>query len=221
MLLKLLTYFLPWYLRRRALNTWFGFEIDRDAYIGRLAWVWPQKLIMHAGCSIDHLTVAINLTKIEMAEKASIGRGNWITGFPEKQESLHFRHQPHRRAELILGASSSVTKNHHLDCTNLLHIGSFTTIAGYASQFLTHSINIAENRQDSLPIYIGDYTFIGTNVVVLGGASLPNYSVLGAKSLLNKSFTKEWTLYGGIPAAELKQLPRDTKYFFRKEGFVY
>ena len=94
------------------------------------------------------------------------------------------------------------------------------TIAGYQSQFLTHSINVYDNRQDSHPIYIGDYSFTGTNVVVLGGASLPANSVLGAKSLLNKSFQDEWMLYGGNPAKPIIPIRKDAKYFSRNKGFV-
>lgn len=218
--LKGLSFFFPWFLRRRFLNKFFGFEIQKGAYIG-YAWIFPKKLVMYPGSRIDHFTVAVNLNKIEIGANASIGRGNWITGFPTNKDSLHFKHQPERRAEMILGEHSAITKNHHLDCTNLLHIGSYTTIAGYNSQFLTHSINTNENRQDSAPIYIGSYSFVGTNVVVLGGAYLPNYSILGAKSLLNKSFTKEWVLYGGVPALELKDIPTSAKYFSRKSGFVY
>lgn len=219
MLLKVLTFLLPWPLRRRALNSWFGFEINKDAYIG-LSWVFPKKLIMNAGCRIDHFTVVINLDKVEMGIKATIGRGNWITGFPTLNDSMHFKHQPERRAELVMGKSSDITKNHHLDCTNLIQIGCFTTIAGYASQFLTHSIDVSENRQDSESIYIGDYTFVGTNVVVLGGSNLPSYSVLGAKSLLNKHYSNEWQLYGGVPAKPIKKIPREAKYFNRTDGFV-
>jgi acetyltransferase-like isoleucine patch superfamily enzyme len=220
MLLKLLTFLLPWPLRRRALNSWFGFDIDPTARIG-LAWVFPTKLIMKAHAHIDHLTVAINLDQIYMGERSSIGRGNWITGFSKDSDSLHFKHQAAtRRPELWLGESASVNKDHHLDCTNRIEIGRFATIAGYQSQFLTHSINVEENRQDSRPIVIGEYTFVATNVVVLGGSVLPNRSVLGAKSLLNKAFTDEWMLYGGVPAKALKEVPKSAKYFTRADGFV-
>jgi acetyltransferase-like isoleucine patch superfamily enzyme len=220
MVLKLITFFLPWPLRRRALNSWFGFHIHKAAYIG-LAWVFPKELIMHAGAKIDHFTVAINLTRIQMSANSTIGRGNWITGFPVNSKAHHFKHQPHRRAELILEESVAVTKNHHLDCTNQIYIGRFSTIAGYQSQLLTHSIDVIENRQDSAPIYIGDFAFVGTNVVVLGGSKLPAYSVLGAKSLLNKSYIKEWMLYGGVPAKLINEIPKDAKYFSRTDGFVY
>lgn len=219
MFLKVLTFFLPWSLRRRALNRWFGYEINPTARIG-LAWVFPRQLIMHANASIDHFTVAINLDRIDMAADASIGRGNWITGFPTNTRSAHFGHQPQRQAELWLGESASINKNHHIDCTNRIHIGRFATIAGYQSQFLTHSINVEKGIQDSAPIYIGDYTFVGTNVVVLGGSILPAHSVLGAKSMLNKAFPDEWTLYAGVPAKAVKEISKGAKYFTRTEGYV-
>ena len=219
MLLKVISFFLPWPLRRRALQAWFGYKIHPSAKIG-LAWVFPRKLMMAANTRIDHFTVAINLDKIEMADNASIGRSNWITGFSTHTGSPHFQHQLGRKAELILKESANVIKNHHLDCTNSITLGRFTTISGYQSQLLTHSIDVAENRQHSLPICIGDYTFVGTNVVILGGASLPDYSVLGAKSLLNKAYTEEWKLYGGVPARALSNLSPDAQYFHREKGFV-
>lgn len=176
---------------------------------------------MGANAHIDHFTVAINLDRLELGSRATIGRSNWITGFPLGNNSLHFRHQPNRRPCLLIGESAAITKNHHLDCTHTITIGPFATIAGYQTQFLTHSIDVLENRQDSAPISIGAYTFVGTNSVVLGGAVLPNYSVLGAKSLLNKVFLDEWMLYGGVPAKAIQPLPQTAKYFTRTEGFVY
>ncbi|MFL5787405.1 MAG: acyltransferase, partial [Flavisolibacter sp.] len=155
-----------------------------------------------------------------MEEKARIGRSNWITGFPTGTISNHFKHQSLRKPQLLLKESAAITKNHHIDCTDQIEIGRFATIAGYNSQLLTHSIDVTENRQDCAPIYIGDYTFVGTNVVILGGSYLPSNSVLGAKSLLNKSYSDEWKLYGGVPAKPLTDIPHTAKYFSRKNGFV-
>lgn len=220
MFLRIISFFLPWFLRRKALQKWFGYEIHPSAKIG-FAWVFPGKLVMAANAKIDHFNVAVHLDKIALGQNAAIGRGNWITGFTTKSTSPHFKHQQNRKAELILGESSNITKNHHIDCTHQIKIGKFATIAGYASQLLTHSINVYENRQDSAPILIGEYTFVSTNVVILGGATLPSYCVLGAKSLLNKAYTEEWKLYGGLPAKAIADIPKTAKYFNRTEGFVY
>ncbi len=73
MIFKLLTFFLPWPLRRRALNKWYGFKIKKGAYIG-LAWVFPRNLIMEEGAQIDHFTVAIHIDSIIMEKKTFIGR---------------------------------------------------------------------------------------------------------------------------------------------------
>ena len=176
---------------------------------------------MEAHAEIGHFNVIIHLDSVHLKTYSTIGRSNWVTGFPSSTASLHFRHQPARQSRLVLGDSAAVTKNHHLDCTNAIEIGRFATVAGYQSQFLTHSIDVFENRQSSAPISIGDYTFVGTNSVILGGAVLPAYSVLGAKSLLNKPHTEEWTLYGGVPAGALSRIPATAKYFTRTEGFVF
>ncbi|WP_372752999.1 acyltransferase [Mariniflexile sp.] len=176
---------------------------------------------MEADSYIGHLNVAVNLDMMELKSKATIGRSNWITGYSTKTDSKHFKHQENRQSKLYVGENAAITKNHHLDCTNRIHIGAFSTVAGYSSQFLTHSIDVYGNKQHSTPIHIGNYTFISTNVVVLGGAVLPNYSVLGAKALLNKKFDDEWVLYGGVPAKPVKNIDTSAQYFSRTEGFVY
>lgn len=221
MLKKIVAFILPWKLKRWFLIRFFQYDIDPTAKIG-FAWIFPGKLVMGAGSKIGHFTVAIHLDCITMGKSSSIGRSNWITGFPSSGESLHFRHQREtRKSELQLGDHSAITKNHHIDCTNRITIGAFVTIAGYYSQLLTHSINIEAGIQDSYPIQIGDYCFIGTNSVILGGAKLPPYSVLGAKSLLTKVFEQPFTLYGGVPANYIKELNKDATYFKRQTGYIF
>jgi acetyltransferase-like isoleucine patch superfamily enzyme len=216
--LMLMAMLLPWNLRRTFLEKQFGFQIHPTARIG-LAWIAPTRLIMEEGSSIGHFTVAKNLDLLHLKARAIIGRGNWITGFP-LGDSPHFASETNRRPELIVGEDSAITNRHLLDCTSAIHIGAFTTIAGFQSQFISHTIDIRLNRQTSGPIQIGKYCFIGTNCVALGGAALPDYCVLGAKSLLNKTHTQTHRLYGGVPARELQTLPPDCGYFTRREGFV-
>ncbi|HEX8280536.1 MAG TPA: hypothetical protein VF551_04105 [Chthoniobacterales bacterium] len=217
-LLMLLSLLLPWSARRALLEKQFGYSIHPTARIG-LAFVFPERLIMEAHTSIGHLTVCKNIALLHLAEDAVIGRGNWITGFP-LGPSPHFASEADRRPELIVGAHSAITHRHFIDCTNQITIGRFTTFAGFQSQMLTHSIDIAASRQASARIRVGDYCFVGTNSVLLGGSALPDYSVLGAKSLLNKSFTQTHRVYGGVPARELQEIPADSAYFHRATGFV-
>lgn len=218
-LIKAFLVLLPWQVKRPFLQLFFKFELSPSARIG-FSWVYPKRLHLKSGSTIGSLCVAVNLDFIHLGENSSIGRGNWITGFPLGTNSCHFAHQSNRKAELIVGNHSAISKNHHIDCTNSIIIGSFTTIAGYGSQFLTHSINLDANIQDSEPITIGNYCFVGTACIVMGGASLPDCSVLGASSLLNKQYADDWTLYAGVPARPIKEIDKNSLYFSRSIGFV-
>ncbi len=218
-LLMLVGFLLPWAVRRRWLCAVFGYEIHPTARIG-LSWVQPGKLVMEAGARIGSGTVCKGLAWLEMREGAHLGNLNWVTGLPTGS-GRYFTHQPERQPELRLGRHASVTNRHLLDCTGSVSIGAFSTFAGFQSQILTHSIDLAAGRQSSQPVSIGEYCFVGTNCVLLGGSKLPDRSVLGAKSLLNKAWTDAGILYGGVPAKPLRALPTaEMRYFQRQEGWV-
>jgi acetyltransferase-like isoleucine patch superfamily enzyme len=217
-LLYWISFLLPWVLRRRLLVAVFGYRIHPTSYIG-FAWVMPEQLIMGPHSEIGALTVCKGLKLLHLKENAAIGKGNWITGYPTR-EPRHFAHQVDRRPELIVGEHSAITNRHLIDCTSSVAIGAFTTFAGYRSQILTHSIDLENSRQSSAPITVGDYCFIGTDCVLLGGTSLPDHSVLGAKSLLNKQYSEPYWLYAGNPARPVKRLADNLGYFRRQVGFV-
>lgn len=220
LILKIISLFLPWKIRRIYLNVFFGYKIHHTAKIG-LAWIFPTYLEIGKNSVISHFTIAIHLEKLVIGEESIINRGNWITGSPLNANNKHFTYKTDRKPELIIGSHSAITKNHHIDCTDLVLIGDFVTIAGYNSVILTHSINIYENRQDCDSIIIEDYTFIGTGCTILPGSRLPAYSVLGAQSLLNKNYTQNWTLYAGVPAKPVKMIDNQARYFSRSQGIVY
>jgi len=216
--LILLSICLPGALRRSFLQSQFGYQIHPSCRLG-FCWLSPTRLVMEEGSEIGHLTVCKSIDLLHLKRFSTIGRGNWITGFP-LGPSPHYAEETDRRPQLVLGEHSAITHRHLIDCTNSVAIGRFTTMAGFQSQILTHSIDLQQNRQTSAPVRVGDYCFVGTNSVLLPGSALPDYSVLGAKSLLNRIFTEPYQLYGGVPAEPIKQLPPDYAYFHRSQGFV-
>jgi acetyltransferase-like isoleucine patch superfamily enzyme len=217
--LMLVSLMLPWSLRRRFLELQFGYILHPTSRIG-LAWISPRCLIMEENSRIGHLTVCRNIDLLHLGAHAIIGQLNWITGFPTGS-SRHFAHQTDRRPELILESHAGISSRHLIDCTERVRIGAFATLGGFRSQLLTHSIDLEAARQSSEPIEIGEYCFIGTEAVILGGSSLPHHSVLGAKSLLNKKWSEPFHLYGGVPARPLKKLSEEMEYFRREKGFVW
>lgn len=217
--LMLLSLCLPWGVRRSFLEKQFGYTIHPSCRIG-FSFIFPTRLIMEEGSRIGNLTMCKNIDLLHLKAHTSIGNGNWITGFP-LGPSRHFAEEKDRQPQLIVGEHSAITHRHLIDCTSSVVIGKFTTVAGFQSQIITHRIDIEKNRQTSAPVRIGDYCFVGTNCVLLGGSALPDFCVLGAKSLLNKAFSESHQLYGGVPARPIEELSPDCEYFRRTEGFVF
>jgi acetyltransferase-like isoleucine patch superfamily enzyme len=218
-LLVMASMFLPWGLRRMLLQYFAGYKIHPTCRIG-LSLIFPDELIMEKGARIGHFNVCKGVRKLHLRAHSAISSLNWITGFPISA-SRHFAHQPERMPQLIMGEHSAIASRHLIDCTATVTIGKFTTIGGFYSQILTHSIDLAASRQSCSPIEIGAYCFLSTNCVLLGGSALPDYSVLGAKSLLNKHWTEPYQLYGGMPAKPIKKLAEGMSYFCRETGFVW
>lgn len=205
--------FFPWSIRRFILVHFYHYEIHPKARIG-FSYIYPKKLIMGEGARIGHLNVAIHLEMIQMEKNSSISQKNWITGFPLKNKS-HFQDFPDRKPYLIMKEDSAITKQHLIDCTDIVTIGEFTSIGGYGTQILSHSTSLQKNKQACAPIIIGHHCFVGTRSIILPGSVLPPQSVLGAGAVLKKQYTDSFVLYGGVPARYIKKMDETYEFFHR------
>jgi acetyltransferase-like isoleucine patch superfamily enzyme len=212
---------LPWSIRRFLFRSLCGFKIDKSAYISRWSLVMPSHLEMGPHSYIGHFTTCKGMDLIRLEECARIGALNWITAFPLGTTSEHFQLDSGRQPQLIVERHAAITNRHLIDCTDEVVVGAFSTVAGFRSQILTHSIDLKESRQRCKPVHIGRYTFVGTACVFLGGSSLPDRSVLGAHSLLIEKLLTPGYLYGGVPAKPIKPIDPESRYFSRDSGYVF
>lgn len=210
--------FFPWPIRSFILRLFFGCTIHKSAKIG-FSLVFPEKIFMGPNTSIGHLNV-IKGVNLDLSEHSVIGNLNWISGIPISCKDPHYTTNVSRCSQLILKSHAAITNRHWLDCTDSITVGQYSIMAGFRSQFLTHSISLAESVQKCSPVVIGDYSFVGTGVIVLHGSRLPSYSVLGAGAVLNKPYEDMYCLYAGNPARLVKKLDMDMTYFSRTDGYV-
>lgn len=70
----------------------------------------------------------------------------------------------------------------------------------------SHDLNDYENHTSGPAIKIGDNCWIGSGSIILPGVELANHIVIAAGSVVNKSFTEDNLLIGGIPAKIIKKL---------------
>jgi acetyltransferase-like isoleucine patch superfamily enzyme len=207
---------LPWFLKRPMLTSFYGYDIHPRARIG-LSYVFPEKMKLGDNSRIGSFNIIKNLENLVLGSESIISNFNWISAHPAQSDS--FSHND-RLAELSVGKHSAITMWHRFDCTDSIRIGDFTTIAGYRSLFLTHSLNVVDCVQDCKPINIGDYCFLGTNIVMLGGSRVPSYSVVGAMALINKSLESPYSLYAGVPVKRIRAFDPSAKYFTRTVGRI-
>ncbi len=186
-----------------------GYDISSFSKIG-FSYIDATAVKIAEGSVIGHFTIVKGLDLLFLGNSSRIGRLNWITG--TKSNFV--------KSKLELGCHSAITNRHYIDCINSITIGKFSTLAGIRTTLLTHSIDIYSNVQSSKPIVISDFCFIGTDSTILGGATLPNNSVLGAKSLLINDYSKPYSLYAGVPAEYKKRIDHNALYFARTKGVV-
>jgi acetyltransferase-like isoleucine patch superfamily enzyme len=206
---------LPWALRRRLLNGLFGWDIAEDARIGFSA-ISAERVQLGPGSRIGHFTVCRGLENLVVGPNAIIGKANWITG--SLRGGPYFGDD--RSPELVLERDASIAGQHVIDCTDQVYLGQFATLGGWRSQVLTHAIDFESNRQTCAPVLVGEYSFVGTQVVVLPGATIPPRSVVAAGSVVVSGLAEERVTYAGAPAKRIKALTGDERYFARMTGPV-
>ena len=216
----LLGWLLPHGLRKALYAKAFGWKLAKTSRLGR-SLIFCKHLSLGEDASIGSLNVVRYIDFLIVHDHSDIGSLNWITGFPTTGETP-FPEVKDRRCGLELRPHSSIISRHFIDCTGGVTIGAFSTIAGLRSQILTHSIDIYSSHQTCYPILIGDYCFVGTGSILLPGSGLPNYSILGAGSVLTQKQNQEYALYAGSPATMKKDLSQvEVKYFTRTIGRVW
>ncbi len=215
MAVMVLAVLLPNRLKRVILRRLFHWEIDGSAHIGLSVFVNVKSVYLGPHAQIGHFNVFRNLQRIELQEEARIGQWNWMTaaeGFLHTSDATN-------RGRLIIGPHAAVTLRHYLDCAGGIEIGAFSTVAGVRSTLLTHQIDIALAQQSTLPIAIGEYCFIGSDVRLTPGTRVPDRCVIAMGAVVAGELPDTDTLYGGVPARPLKHVG-DGAYFRRESGYV-
>jgi acetyltransferase-like isoleucine patch superfamily enzyme len=208
---------LPGRVRERVVRAVFGYEVHPQARV-RLCLVSVKHLSLGKNASIGTFTVCKGLDNLILEEEAQIGRLNWITATP-KGSGEYFGHLSNRDPSLVMRRHTTITHRHLIDCTDRVEFGEFSGIGGYHATVLTHSVDLNENRQDAAPIEVGEYTFVGTNCILLSGSVVPSYSAVAAGSVF-RGRPAESGLYAGVPAKRVADLPTDAKFFAREHGRI-
>ena len=114
-------------------------------------------------------------------------------------------------SRFTLGAGSIITTGHKIDFTDRVLIGRRTIIGGRNSSLWTH------NRQRTRPISIGEFAYLGSEIRMAPGSSIPSRCIVGIGAVITGEIeTGEW-LIGGVPAKPIKELGAEDKFLVERK----
>ena len=99
-----------------------------------------------------------------------------------------------------------------------LYIGDYTQIAANVGIITAnHDVYCSKNHSAPRDVRIGKYGWIGMNSVILPGVELGDFTVVGAGSVVTKSFPEGYCIIAGNPARIIRQLEKEQCIFFKSE----
>ena len=214
---------LPSFLKRTCYRLFFGYRIGKRVRIG-LSIIDAGECHIEDDVTIGHLNVIIGVMNMSIGDHVRIGHLNIIRGgeevrlgrYAEIMRLNQINSIPEPDAvnpvdpRFTLGPGSIVTAGHKIDFTDRVEIGRRTIIGGRNSSLWTH------NRQRTLPITIGEFAYVGSEIRMAPGSSIPSRCIVGIGAVITKKIDAEEWLIAGVPARPVKELSSEDKFLVER-----
>jgi acetyltransferase-like isoleucine patch superfamily enzyme len=163
------------------------------------------KFIVGDHVRIGHLNIIRGGDEVNLGRYAEIIRLNEINSIPDPEVVNPID------PRFLLGAGSIITTGHKIDFTDRVEVGRRTILGGRNSSLWTH------NRQRTLPIEIGAFTYIGSEIRIAPGGAIPSRCIVGIGSVITTKLTEEECLIAGVPAKSIKALADEDKFLIERK----
>jgi len=215
---------LPSFAKRICYRLFFGYRIGKRVRIG-LSIIEARHCEIDSDTRIGHLNLVIGVNNLRIGDHVRIGHLNIIRGGEEVQlgrfseiirmNEINSIPEPEVVNEIdsrfTLGDGSIVTTGHKIDFTDRVEIGRRTIIGGRNSSLWTH------NRQRTAPISIGSFTYVGSEIRIAPGGSIPSKCIVGIGSVVTGRLVEEGQLIAGVPARSIKELSSEDKFLVERK----
>lgn len=112
---------------------------------------------------------------------------------------------------LHVGAGTVVTAGHKIDFTDEVTLGRRVIVGGRNSSIWTH------NRQRTAAVAIGDLAYLGSEIRMTPGSSLPDRCILGIGSVVTGAIDAPRHLIAGVPARPLQPLSEEEMFLVERK----
>jgi acetyltransferase-like isoleucine patch superfamily enzyme len=216
---------LPGFVKKSLYRSFFGYRIGRGVRIG-LVILDAQEVELGDGTEIAHLNLITRVGSLITGKSVRIGPLNIIRGgdrvqlgdYAEVMRLNVLNAIPDHDcttspvSRLDVGAGTVIVSGHRIDFTDRVTIGRNVIIGGRSSSLWTH------NRQQTAPIEIGDFCYLGSEVRLAPGARLAERSILGLGSVLASAIDTPGSLVGGVPAKVIRPLTAEDDVLIHRKA---
>jgi acetyltransferase-like isoleucine patch superfamily enzyme len=206
---------LPNFLKKFILKTFLGYKIGKNVKIG-LSILDAKSFEIADNVSIGHFNLFTSIKTIRIGGSSKIGHLNIFRGgsiqlgrYVEvlRQNEINAIPLPIAANEVdstfVMGDGGTISTGHKIDFTDRVTFGKLVILGGRNSSLWTH------NRQNTKPIQIGDYCYLGSEIRITPGAEIPPRCIVGIGSVITKKFTEEYKFIAGVPAKVVADLTEE------------
>ncbi|PYS75531.1 MAG: hypothetical protein DMF73_00300 [Acidobacteria bacterium] len=215
---------LPSFLMRPCYRLLFRYRVGKRVRFG-FSIVDAKECVIEDDVEIGHFNVVLGVEKLTLGDHVRIGHLNIIRGGDEvrigrysdiiRLNEINSIPDPDVvnpvDPKFIVGPGSIITTGHKIDFTDRVEIGRRAIIGGRNSSFWTH------NRQRTQPISIGDFAYVGSEIRMAPGASVPSRCVVGIGSVIVGKIDAEGWLIAGVPAKPVKELSSEDRFLVERK----
>ena len=173
-------------LRIFLLKTFFGYEIGKNVFIGKV-FINCKKVYIGDNVFIANKN-SFSCGLINIGSNTKIHSGNSFLG----------------KSDFIIGNNSRIINNHFFDLTNNISLGSETWVAGKNSEFWTHGSTGTKLNLKNLSINIEDNIYISSSAKIAPGVKIISNNLIGLGSVVAGTFDESNTIILGNPAKVVK-----------------
>jgi len=164
-----------------------------------------EKLELNDHVRIGHLNIIRGGDEVHLGRYAELIRMNEINSMPEPEVVNPID------PRFILGDGSIITTGHKIDFTDRVTIGRRSILGGRNSSLWTH------NRQRTRPIDIGSFAYIGSEIRIAPGGTVPSRCIVGIGAVITSELDAEGYLIAGVPARPIKELSAEDKFLIERK----
>ena len=215
---------LPSFLKRLLYRLLFNYSVGKRVRIG-FSIIDAPRCKIDDDVQIGHFNILIGLKKLSIGDHVRIGHLNVIRGGDEvrlgryseiiRMNEINSIPDPDvvnpTDPRFILGEGSIITTGHKIDFTDLVDIGRRAILGGRNSSLWTH------NRQRTRPIKIGSFAYLGSEIRIAPGGTVPSRCIVGIGSVITSELTEVEYLIAGVPAKAIKPLDENDKFLIERK----